>query len=132
MDQRTKKIIIASALVLLALNFLARPFFKRREAIQTTSKVLSLWKSNDLTFVFNFWEDPKKCPPIYDLQSYKILNKSFKKEKGQLKAFITVSLDFPPGNTLPSGKEWTFELTDSDVGWQINSFQINKTESDGY
>ncbi|MBF0385690.1 MAG: hypothetical protein HQL27_07430 [Candidatus Omnitrophica bacterium] len=121
MNLKTKKIIALSAFLLILLNFVVRPYLKKQEGVKVVKKVLSLWKNNDLTFAFNYWQDPQNCPPVYDLQSYKIIKAEFYTEKKVLKARLFIILEFPAGNIMPSGKEWVFEIAYSPVGWQIIS-----------
>jgi hypothetical protein len=69
-----------------------------------------------------YFNDFNKCPPIYGLQSYKILKSKFTKIDGKQKAFYDVVLNFPPDNVLPTGKTWICELEKIGGSWKAMDF----------
>lgn len=121
---KNKIFIILGVLFVLSLNFFLKPYLERREVVKIVRTVLTCWQKGDLLSVYNFWKDPKKSPPIYDLISYTIRDKSFGRKGGISSARISVTLEFAPGNTSPSGKEWIFELEKTNLGWQIIAFHL--------
>lgn len=117
---KNKNILIISVIIcLLGINLLLVPYIHRREAIKIVNTVLNLWVEGDLPSAFDHWEDQQKTPPIYDLASFEINQKTFSKKDGIRQAQISATLTFPAGHTLPSGRKWVFELQKTPLGWKI-------------
>jgi hypothetical protein len=122
MIKNKRLVIFLSAVFSLAIYLSLSSYLQRREAGRVVQAVLERWKEGDLPRTYDYWEDLGKSPPVYDILSYKINQRSFNREGGQWKARISVTLEFSSSNVLLSGKEWIFELRKTQLGWKIAEF----------
>lgn len=119
-------VIVLIVITLLSLSFFAKPYFRRREAINVVNSVLKHWKNGDLTLAMSYWENKEESPPIYDLIAYKVGKGDVYKKDHVYSAHIIAVLDFPPNNPLPSKKEWVFKLNKTRYGWKITDFRLRQ------
>ena len=120
-----QKILILGILAfLIGLNLLLAPYLNKREATKIVRTVLQLWEKGDIPGAFNYWENQERTPPVYDLISSKVQKKIFTQNGKDWQARIFVTLEFPEGNVLPSGREWVFELKPTEFGWKITDFRL--------
>ncbi len=128
-SMKNKNIIIISASAfLLSINFILFPYLHRREATHIVESVIKSWEANDLSYAFNAWENMQKSPPIYDLVSGEITKRIFDRKNGVRHALIYARLEFHDNSTLPSGKEWVFELSRTRLGWKVINFYMAKDQ----
>ena len=122
---KNKKYVIGSVIAaFVLLNILLVPYLNKRSAIKSVKKVLTFWVEDNLIEPVEFWEDPEKSPPVYGLQSFKILNKRFYKKDGGYFAEIVVVLNLSQNTIMPSGKSWVFKLKNTSKRWKIVDFYI--------
>ena len=121
---RKNKIILSSVLFILFYFFVLIPYLYRREAARTVQSVIKSWQTGDMSYAFNAWLDMQKSPPVYELVSAKITKSIFDKKDGARHALIYAILTFKPDNTLPSDKEWVFELNRTALGWKVINFYL--------
>lgn len=125
--RKQKALILGILAFLIGLNLLLTPYLNKREATKIVRTVLQLWKEGDIPGAFTYWENQEQTPPVYDLISSEVRKKVFTKTGKDWQARIFVSLEFPEGNVLPSGKEWVFELKPTKLGWKITDFRLAET-----
>ena len=111
---------------LLFINFAIRPFLSYRDAYKHIETYLTNVQKGNLTNIYTLWENKEKSPPIYNRTSYKIKSKTYYKKDGAKWASFVVQIDLAGENILPSGKDWTFTLSYTKVGWKIMNGYINK------
>jgi len=122
MNKKNRNIFISIIIVIiLAINLILIPYLHRRTVNRIVDEVLTHWKTGDFLLAYNLWETEDKSPPVNGLSSFKITNRLFDKNKGRRHALITADLQFTRDNLLPSGI-WTFELSDTHIGWKITDF----------
>ena len=83
------------------------------------------WENNEIPQAIFFWEKRDRAPPVYDLLTYEIGKKSSGKKDDIYNALVSVTLNFPTNNPLPSGKEWIFKLNKTRFGWKVIDFRIS-------
>lgn len=125
--RKQKLLILGIIAFLIGLNLLLTPYLNKREATKIVQTVLRLWEEDDIPGAFTYWENQERTPPVYDLLSSKVQKKIFTQNGKDWQAQIFVTLEFPEGNVLPSGKEWVFELTPTKLGWKITDFRLAET-----
>lgn len=110
--------------VLLTLNFTIKPYLRQRDTVRIIETVLTHWENGDLTLAMPYWEHEVDSPPVYNLLAYEVGKGKVSRNNGRYSAQIIATLNFPPGNPLPSGKKWIFELIKTRYGWKITDFHI--------
>jgi len=120
---KSQKIIIGVVGGFLLIYTSVIPYFHKREAMRIVTDVIKYWENGDLSYAFGYWEIKENSPPVYGVESSKILSKVFDKKDGRRHAEITVSLVFATNNILPSG-DWVFELSQTRYGWKIINFYL--------
>ena len=86
--------------------------------------VLYNWANKNLVNSIEQWENRDESPPIYSLESYKILDYKAYKKDGVRYAEFKVLIKFLPGGVLPDNKEWVFILRDGHLGWKVFRFVL--------
>lgn len=122
MNKKIVWIILAVIALVTAGNLFLTPYLHQRETLKIVSAVLNHWEKGEIPESFAYWQDQNKVPPVYNLLSYQIHKKIYDKKDDRRQARIFVTLEFPSGNILPSGKEWVFELRQTQLGWKITDF----------
>ena len=125
MKTMKNKLILFSLLIIFSvfcLQIVLNPYLHQREVTKIVKIILKHWKNGDLPEAFVYWEDLRRAPPIYDLVSSTLIEKTFHLKDTPPYAQIVVKLEFPEGNVIPSGKEWVFELTYTKSGWKVKNF----------
>ena len=130
MTASQKDPILISAFILIAflifINFAIKPFLSYRDAYKHIETYLTNVQKGNLTNIYILWDNKNNSPPIYNMTSYKIKNKTFYKKDGVKWASFKVDIYLAGGNILPSGKEWTFDLSYTKVGWKIMAGYMNE------
>jgi len=108
---------------LLFINHLMKPYLHKRKVVTIAQKVLDSWEKGDLSKAHIHFDNPDISPPIYDLISSAILEKSYYEKDGLDYAEIKVKLAFPPGNMFSHSSEWVFIFIDTKTGWIITDFR---------
>lgn len=122
-----QKLYLISLAILGALIFIstvAKPLAKRRDAVRVVKIVLTQWRGKDQVKARDQWLNQKNYPPVYNLNDYKFLKKTYEKIDGVLHAEFDVLLTFENNEVLPSGREWRFKLKDTKFGWKITHFTL--------
>ncbi len=122
MRDKTLLFAIPAIILLVSGNLFLTPYLHQREVTRIVTAVLEGWESGAIPETYEYWEDPNKAPPAYNLISYRIIKKNLVKENDQRRAQIFVTIEFSVDNILPSGKEWVFELRQTKFGWKIENF----------
>jgi hypothetical protein len=119
-------ILVAIAAIFLLYGLSAfKSTLRRHDAVKIVRTVLTHWKNSDLTLAMAYWEKESDSPPVYDLIAFEIGKGSVVKKDGTYTAQVSVDLNFPPGNQLPSEGKWTFSLTKTRYGWKITDFVLS-------
>jgi len=122
---KKKNIIIGLSIVaFLTLSFATKPYLHQRDAARIVETVLAHWENGDLALAMPYWEKAVDSPPVFNLTTYKVEEGNVSKNNGKHVAQIFATLEFPPGNPLPSGNKWIFELNKTRYGWKITDFRI--------
>ena len=86
--------------------------------------VLYNWANKNLVNSIEQWENRDESPPVYSLESYKILDYRAYKKDGMRYAEVKVFIKFLPGGVLPDNREWVFILRDGHLGWKVFRFVL--------
>lgn len=123
-EMNKRNIVIGILIIALSsLNFVFKPYLRRRDALRIVETVLTYWKNGDLTLAMPYWEKEINSPPVYGLITYEITGGKISKKDGIHSAEVTANLEFPLDNPSHSGKKWIFELNKTRYGWKITGYQ---------
>ena len=120
-----QKYILAAVLFFLVIQFILVPLISRHKALAVTKSILNSWVSGDSAAALKDFTAPNKCPPIYDLKSYKIKSSRFDKLNGNPRDQFWIVLNFSSDNVLPSGKTWICELILDKGRWRASNFYLS-------
>jgi len=119
-------IIIGVVVFLVLINFVFVPFLYRRQATKLVLSFLEGWQSGNSAAGLYFWQDKEDFPPIYGLEDYELVNKTFDKENNMRHALFEITMDFSAGNITPSGKTWICDMFYTKKGWRVLDFHIKE------
>ncbi|OGX08354.1 MAG: hypothetical protein A2Z88_06760 [Omnitrophica WOR_2 bacterium GWA2_47_8] len=120
-----KKVFTTALILLLGINLILVPYLYRKKTTAVLQKVLSFWEAGDPASAMAYFEHPNQSPPIFSVNSYKIVKRKFGGKKGRRHAEFHVILNFPKENLLPSGVIWICEIDQTQSGWHITSFTLS-------
>ena len=120
-----QKYILAAVVVFLSIQFILVPLISRRKALAITKNILNSWVTGDSVTALKDFTTPNKCPPIYDLKSYKIKSSRFDSIDGKHRAQFWIVLNFSSDTVFPSGKTWICELILDKGRWRASNFYMS-------
>lgn len=119
-----KKTLISLVILCFIVGFsmLSKPYFLKRDAVNTVKNILKNWEIGDTTQAMKLWVNPEKSPPVTSVTSSIITEEHFQMSGNIKYADILVLLNFPSNSQLPTGKVWTFRLEYTFSGWRVSKF----------